>query len=131
MQIGDLTVHNLRYEKLCTLTDNSGYSAYDVVEKKSVNEITEFTFKYPLDDNGKHLYLSNENLVRFNNEYYRIKTNNIIHDEDGKKYCDITARHLSETLQYTMVTMAEQTPKTVEELMKVALCYEDDKPTLG
>lgn len=131
MQIGDLTVHNLRYEKLCTLTDNSGYSAYDVVEKNSLNEITEFTFKYPLDDNGKHLYLSNENLVRFNNEYYRIKTNNIIHDEDGKKYCDITARHLSETLQYTMVTMAEQTPKTVEELMKVALCYEDDKPTLG
>ena len=131
MQLIDLTVHNLRYDKLCTLTDNSGYSAYDIVEKNSLNEITEFTFKFPIDENEKYTYLSNENLLKFNNEFYRIKTNNILHDEDGKRYSDITSRHLSETLQYTTITMAEQTPKTAIELMKVALCYEDDKPTLG
>lgn len=132
MKISDLIVYNMRYQKLCSLTDNSGVCATDIVEKYSLNEITELTFKYPIvDGNEKYMYLSNENLVKYNGEFYRIKTLVPQHSDDGKKTLDVTCRHKSEALQYSTVTMEEQTPKTVKELMKIALRYENDEPTLG
>lgn len=129
---GQLIVYNMRYVRLCTLTDNSGVSAYFINEGFSLNEVTELTFKFPMDeDSPKFRYLTNENLVEYNNEFYRIKTTSVQHDDDGKKYIDVMCRHLSESLQYNVLTLEEQTPKTVRELMKVALCYENDSPTLG
>jgi len=45
---GQLIVYNMRYVRLCTLTDNSGVSAYSIHEGFSLNEVTELTFKFPV-----------------------------------------------------------------------------------
>jgi len=114
------------------LTDNSGVSAYSIKENFALNEITELTFKFPMDmDSPKYQYLTNENLVKYNGEFYRIKTTNVSHNEDGERYVDVVCRHQSESLQYQVLTLEEQTPRSPTALMKVALCYESDKPTLG
>ena len=129
----NIIVCNMRYQKLCTLSDNSLVSAYEININDSLNEIVELTFKYPKDDySKKYMHLTNENLVFYDGEYYRIKSLKPSHDEDGSKYFDITCRHLSESLQYNTMNMEEQTPRHVDDLMKIALQYdENDSPTLG
>ena len=129
----NIIVCNMRYQKLCTLSDNSQISAYEININDSLNEIVELTFKYPKDDySKKYMHLTNENLVFYDGEYYRIKSLKPSHDEDGSKYFDITCRHLSESLQYNTMNMEEQTPRHVDDLMKIALQYdENDSPTLG
>ena len=129
----NIIVCNMRYQKLCTLSDNSQVSAYEININDNLNEIVELTFKYPKDDySKKYMYLTNENLVLYDGEYYRIKSLKPSHDEDGSKYFDITCRHLSESLQYNTMNMEEQTPRHVDDLMKIALQYdENNSPTLG
>lgn len=129
----NIIVCNMRYQKFCTLSDNSQVSAYEININDSLNEIVELTFKYPKDDySKKYMHLTNENLVFYDGEYYRIKSLKPSHDEDGSKYFDITCRHLSESLQYNTMNMEEQTPRHVDDLMKIALQYdENDSPTLG
>lgn len=128
-----LEICNMRYERLCTLLDNSGIGVSNVTETNTLNEIPELSFKYPVeDDHGKYMYLSNENLVLCNGQYYRIKTTEVHHDNDGTKYINVTCRLLSESLQYSVITVAEQTPKTAIQLMKIALGYDDnDVPETG
>ncbi|MDD4433377.1 MAG: phage tail protein [Parabacteroides sp.] len=131
-KVKQLEVCNMRYVKLATLLDNSGIGAYSIQETQSLNEITELTFSYPIDEKSqKYMYLTNENLILCNDEYYRIKTANVKHDDDGKKYIEVTCRHLSESLQYSTLTLEEQTPKTVIDLFKIVLGYENDKSTTG
>lgn len=128
-----LEICNMRYERLCTLLDNSGIGVSGVTETTTLNEIPELTFKYPVEDEyGKYMYLSNENLVLCNGQYYRIKTTEVHHDNDGSKYINLTCRLLSESLQYSVITVSEQTPKTAIQLMKIALGYDDnDIPETG
>ena len=128
----NIIVCNMRYQNLCTLYDNSQVSAYDISITEALNEIVELTFKYPIDDvSQKYVYLTPENLVLYNKEYYRIKTIEPSHDDDGKKYIDVTCRHISESLQYTTISLEEQTPKHIDGLMESALLYEDGEPTIG
>ena len=83
----NIIVCNMRYQNLCTLYDNSQVSAYDISITEALNEIVELTFKYPIDNvSQKYVYLTPENLVLYNKEYYRIKTIEPSHDDDDKKY---------------------------------------------
>ena len=125
-----LIVLNMRYQKLCDLNDNSKYRPRDLKETFTTGEVNELTFSYPINS-PKWECLSNENLILFNGEYYRIKTPVLSDSSDAGTLATITCRHLSETLQTTIVSLDEITPKTATELMKIALCYENDKPTLG
>lgn len=126
-----MNVLNMRYEKLCDLNSNSQYRVMNVVETFNIGEVNELTFKFPTKS-PKWKYLTNENLILFNGEYYRIKTPVLSHSAEQGSFVSVTCRHLSETLQTTVVSMAEVTPRTATELLKIALCYNDSgEPTLG
>ena len=71
---------------ICSLSDRSGYCAMHIKEELAINEITTLLFQYPIVNGGKWTNLQNEQLVLFNNEYYRIKNLSINHDEDGNLY---------------------------------------------
>lgn len=123
-------VCNMLYSKLAELNDNSEYRVKNVVLSKKLNEIAELSFDLPIQ-NPKSRYLINENLILFDDEYYRIKTPILKHSDSGM-IASYTCKHLSESLQSAVVNLEETTPKTAIDLMKYALCYDDkDKPTLG
>ena len=117
---------------ICELYDNTPYRARNIQEQLSINEITSLTFEMPVVPEGKWLQLKNEMLVLFNDEYYKIKTIDFQHDDSDKLYVSVSAKHYSDTLAMDLISISETTPVNVIDLMKVALCYdENDKPTLG
>ena len=135
--IYEFDVCNMRYEKLSTLLDNNGVGPINVQENISLNEISTLTFDFPMT-NPKKKYLVNENLIKYNGEYYVIKTPTISHSEDGGPVASYTCNHLSETLQNNIVSLTSTsademiTPRNVIDLMKLALAYsENNEPTLG
>lgn len=135
--IYEFDVCNMRYEKLSTLLDNNGVGPINVQENISLNEISTLTFDFPMT-NPKKKYLVNENLIKYNGEYYVIKTPTISHSADGGPVASYTCNHLSETLQNNIVSLTSTnademiTPRNVIDLMKLALAYsENDEPTLG
>lgn len=129
--INELAVCNMKYERITDLTDNVGLGPINVEEIVSVNEISTLTFEFPIR-NPKTRYLINENLILFNDEYYVIKTPTITHSDEAGPVASYACNHLSETLQNNIVSLSETTPRTCEELMKLALVYSDDGvPTLG
>ena len=109
---------------ICSLSDRSGYCAMHIKEELAINEITTLSFQYPIVNGGKWTNLQNEQLVLFNNEYYRIKNLSINHDEDGNLYVEVSCKHYSDNLANTMISIDEQTPLNVIDLMKIALCYD-------
>lgn len=115
---------------ICELYDNTPYRVRNIVEKPSINEITTLTFDFPLA-NPKWKNLANENLILFNDEYYKIKKPTFFHDEDGKLYAQVECKHYSDNLANDLISIEETTPRNVVDLMKLALCYQDDKPTKG
>lgn len=125
-----LIVCNMKYAKLCDLINTGDTSAKRITETSRFNEIKSLSFEIPLD-NPNIPYIINENLILFNDEYYRIKTTSLNHKQDGLTFLTVTCAHLSETLQTNIITMEEVTPRTVIDLMKIALVYEGNSPTLG
>lgn len=113
-------------QPICSLSDRSGVCATNIQEKLTINEITTLSFHYPIINGGKWTNLQNEQLILFNNEYYRIKNLSINHDEDGSLYVDVECKHYSDNLANTMISLDEQTPLNVIDLMKVALCYDEN-----
>ena len=111
---------------ICSLSDRSGYCAMHIKEELAINEITTLSFQYPIVNGGKWTNLQNEQLVLFNNEYYRIKNLSINHDEDGNLYVEVSCKHYSDNLANTMISIDEQTPLNVIDLMKIALCYDEN-----
>ena len=111
---------------ICSLSDRSGYCAMHIKEELAINEITTLSFQYPIVNGGKWTNLKNEQLVLFNNEYYRIKNLSINHDEDGNLYVEVSCKHYSDNLANTMISIDEQTPLNVIDLMKIALCYDEN-----
>ena len=129
--INQFDVCNMRYEKLTGLTDNIGLGPINVEEVVAVNEISTLSFEFPIR-NSKTKYLVNENLILFNDEYYVIKTPTITHSDEAGPVASYTCNHLSETLQNNIVSLSETTPCTCEDLMKLALVYDESgNPTLG
>ena len=117
---------------ICDLADNTPYSARNIVEEFSINEISSLSFDLPVVPNGKWLKLKNEMLVLFNDEYYKVKNITFKHDDGGKLYVSVECKHYSDNLSMDLISISEQTPVNVIALMKVALCYdENDQPTLG
>lgn len=127
----DFIVCDVSRTPLCNLNDNTPNCVRSIKESLSVNEITSLTFELPVVPNGKWLNIVNENLILFNNEYYKIKSMNFTHDQDGKLSLSVEAKHYSDVLATNTISLSETTPLNVIELMKLALCYEDGKPTLG
>lgn len=125
-----LKVLDLRYKPLAELYDNSILRAREISVNLKVNEIPQLTFKLPAN-NPKIIYLMNEYLVEYEDEYYVIKSPEVERTEEGACYYSYTCTHLSNTLQNNTLNIGEITPKTSIELMKVALAYEGDSPTLG
>ena len=111
---------------ICSLSDRSGYCAMHIKEELAINEITTLSFQYPIINGGKWTNLQNEQLVLFNNEYYRIKNLSINHDEGGNLYVEVSCKHYSDNLANTMISIDEQTPLNVIDLMKIALCYDEN-----
>ena len=117
---------------ICELLDNTEYRARNITETLSINEITGLDFELPVVPNGKWLQVKNEMLLLFNDEYFIIKTINFQHDDSDKLYVKVSAKHYSDTLAMDLISISETTPINVIDLMKVALCYdENDQPTLG
>lgn len=116
---------------ICELYDNTEYRVRNIVEKLSINEITTLTFDLPIA-NPKWKHLANENLILFNDEYYKIKKPTFFHDEDGKLYVQVECKHYSDNLANDLISLEETTPRNVIDLMKLALCYDTNGlPTKG
>lgn len=128
--VTSLIVCNMKYVKLCDLINTGDTSAKRITETSRFNEIKSMSFEIPLD-NPNIPYIINENLILFYDEYYRIKTTSLNHQQDGLAFLSVTCAHLSETLQTNIITMEETAPRTVIDLMKIALAYEGNSPTLG
>lgn len=125
--------------KICTagkkamydLVDNTPYRVRNIKESLSINEITTLSFELPIE-NFKWKHIRNEELILFNKEYYRIKNASFIHDEEGKLYVRVDCKHYSDNLANDLISVAETTPQNVVDLMKVALCYDENgNPTKG
>lgn len=126
-----LVIYNLRYERICELLDNTENKAFNIKEAFNCTEISSLTFDLPLA-NPKSDYIINEYLVLFNDEFYKMKTPVVKHDDDGMEYYTVSCSHLSGSLAENTITMEEVLPVNVETLMKRALAYSDrDIPTLG
>ena len=125
-----LKVLNLRYQKLAELNDNSPLRARSISCEKRVNEVPQLSFKIPVG-NPKLKYLLNEHLIDYDNEYYVIKTPELERSEDGSLYYTCVCSHLSSTLQSNSLTLGEITPFSAEELMQLALEYENGVSKLG
>ena len=117
---------------ICELYDNTEFRCRNIQEDLAINEVQSLSFELPVVPNGKWLQVKNEMLLLFNGEYYIIKTINFQHDDNDKLYVKVNAKHYSDTLAMDLISISETTPVNVVDLMKVALCYdENDQPTLG
>lgn len=117
--------------RICDLADNTQYCVRNIQETFALNEITSLTFTLPCA-NPKWKYIECENLVLFNNEYYIITTPRFVHSNDNKLVVEVEAKHLSNILANQLISVEEITPMNVVDLMRTALCYnEDGQPTLG
>ena len=126
MKTPKITLCTLDRTPVCSLSDRSGYCAMHIKEDLSINEITTLSFQYPIVNGGKWTNLQNEQLILFNDEYYKIKNLSINHDEDGNLYVDVSCKHYSDNLANAMISLDEQTPLNVIDLMKIALCYDEN-----
>ena len=126
MKTPKITLCTLDRTPVCSLSDRSGYCAMHIKEGLSINEITTLSFQYPIVNGGKWTNLQNEQLILFNDEYYKIKNLSINHDEDGNLYVDVSCKHYSDNLANAMISLDEQTPLNVIDLMKIALCYDEN-----
>lgn len=116
---------------ICDLMDNTPQRARNIIENRETNIITDLSFDLPIA-NPKWINVVNENLVFFKDEYYVIKKPTFNHDEDGKLYVHVACKHYSNNLAEDLVSIEEVTPRTVEDLMKIALCYDENgNPTKG
>ena len=68
-----LTLHSPNKTLLAILSNNTIKLAYEIVKKLTLNDVTTLTFKIPFD-NTVISYDSAEMLVKFENDYYIIKT---------------------------------------------------------
>lgn len=126
-----LIICTLDRTPICDLMDNTPQHARNIVENRETNIITDLSFDLPIA-NPKWINVVNENLVFFKDEYYVIKKPTFNHDEDGKLYVHVDCKHYSNNLAEDLVSIEEVTPRTVEDLMKIALCYDENgKPTKG
>lgn len=131
MAVKYLKICSLDRTPICDLIDKTPMRARAIVEELSINEITTLTFELPIS-NPKWKNIKNENLVYFNDEYYRIKKPSFFHGDDGKLYIKVECKHYSDNLANDLISVSETTPLTVVELMKIALCYDENgKPTKG
>lgn len=129
--IKSLKICDLSRTPICELWDNTESRVRNIKESLKINEIIGLTFDFPVD-NPKWTNIKNEYLVFYNGEYYKIKGASFIHDEDGKLYVHVECKHYSDNLANDLISIEETTPRNVVELMKIALCYdENDNPTKG
>lgn len=110
----------MRYEKLCDLNDKSRYRVRNIELTKHTSEINELTFKLPLKSK-KWQYIVNENLVFYDGEYYIIKTPTFTHSAEDGMFATISCKHKSDSLKMNVISLEEITPRTVDELMVLAL----------
>lgn len=122
--IKHLYICNLNREKLCDLHDYTENSVQNVKIRTSLNEIAELSFDLPIN-NKKSIYLQNENLVLFEDEYYLIKTPTLSVSNDGRQVYSVICKHLSDILASNIVSLDEVEPVNVITLMKRALIYDE------
>lgn len=116
---------------ICELWDNTEYRVRNVVEKLAINEIEVLSFDLPVS-NPKWTNIKNENLVFFKDEYFKIKSASFRHEEDGRLYVAVECKHYSDNLANDLISIEEITPRNVVDLMKIALCYDENgNPTKG
>lgn len=126
-----MKVCSLDKKPICELLDNTPYRARNIVETKSINEIVGITFDIPCN-NPKWKNISNESLILFNDEYYLVKNLDFNHTKDNKLVLSVESKHLSNMLAEQLISLPEIEPMNIVDLMKVALCYDEDgNPTLG
>jgi phage minor structural protein len=117
-----LEVYDLAYNRLCVLTDNTSYTARDIVEEYKINGVSKLSFTLPLMSD-KWKYLLNENLVKWKGEYYFIKTPSYSHSE-SERLVSVTCLHLCTSLEGKTckeITEIEGIGKTANELMTMVL----------
>lgn len=128
--LNEIIVTDLGRNKLCMLNDNVN-AARHIKQSLAVNEITTLSFEMAVVRNGKWTYLQPQALVLFNGEYYIIRNISFAHNQDNSLVLQVEARHYSDTLATDVISLTETTPLNVIDLMKRALCYEGETPTLG
>ena len=125
-----ILITNLDRKRLCELLDNTDKIPRNIELKEAANEISELTFDLPMD-NPKSEFIQNENMVFANNQYYLIKESDIVYGNDGTRLVSVICRHLSSTLADQLISHGEIEPMPLVNLIKAALCYYGDTPTLG
>ena len=126
-----MKVCSLDKKPICELRDYTPYRARNIVETRSIDEIVGVTFDIPCA-NPKWKHISNESLILFNNEYYIVKNLDFNHTNDNKLVLSVETKHLSNMLAEQLIYLPEIEPMNIVDLMKVALCYDENgKPTLG
>lgn len=123
-------VCNMAREPLCDLNDSVNQPR-NIKMALSVNEITTLSFAYPVIPEGKWLNLVNQNLIFFEDEYFIIRQTQFSHNQDGSLTVNVECKHYSDTLATQVISVEEVEPMNVVSLMKVALCYDGNNPTLG
>ena len=126
-----LQICDLSRTPICELYDNTPYRVRSITESLKVNEITTLSFELPIE-NPKWVNIKNEHLVLYNGEYYKIKSPSFNHDTENRLFVHVECKHYSDNLACDLISVEETTPKTVVDLMKIALCYDENgKPTKG
>ena len=125
-----LEVYNLKYEKLAILNDRTNSGASNINIEYNLNGVDILTFDLPVTSK-KWIYVINENLVKYKNEYYKIKNPTFNHAEDNEKKITVQCKHLSISLQTILTGEIDEISKTASEMMVLLLTNRDTGWTVG
>ncbi|BDR74198.1 hypothetical protein K144316041_p20370 (plasmid) [Clostridium tetani] len=129
-----LELYDLTYRRICFLEDNSlsananiintngikniRTNSINIMSEKKINGISTIRFEMP-NNNPKIKYLKNENLVKYDGEFYKIlNINQLIGEEPITK---VECRHLSCTLENLLCPEFKLIGQTATELIKNVL----------
>lgn len=128
--IKELPITNFIGDYLGDLYNESALSVSNINSTDKLNEISKLTFDIPFD-HPKSNYVIPENIIIYNKQKYIIKGATLEHDNNDKKMLNVECYHYSSILSTQLVVYEELLPTTPDELMKIALLYDGDNPTLS
>lgn len=107
-----------RGRKLRNLNSNDFNKAYDIKLSMATNEVSELTFKVPFCKERKVDYDSCELLVKFEGEYYIIKSTKV---DSENMYTEVTCKHESEAYKGVYCEPIHEIAKTPEQLFNAIM----------
>lgn len=112
-----IEIYDVNKNILGVLTDRTPFSAYNISISHSINDTSKLKFLMSMSSE-KAIYLLNENLIKFEGEYYSIKK--VAYDDSTNKY-SIETEHESCDLKDTLLGVIEKISEKVGDLVNLVL----------